>query len=126
MFDVDGTLVDSNYPHILAWSRALRSCAEWAPMNAIHRLIGMGGARLPCIAVESGGFSAGELRDAGAVAVAVYPDVNALREELWSGPLAQLRPRTDATFGTPWWQCQRITACTTAPRRSARRAAIHG
>ncbi len=42
LFDVDGTLVDSNYLHTLAWSRALRVCGEWAPMNAIHRLIGMG------------------------------------------------------------------------------------
>ena len=46
LFDVDGTLVDSNYLHTLAWSRALRSAGEWAPMNAIHRLIGMGSAQL--------------------------------------------------------------------------------
>jgi HAD superfamily hydrolase (TIGR01509 family) len=43
LFDVDGTLVDSNYLHTIAWSRALRDAGEWAPMNAIHRLIGMGG-----------------------------------------------------------------------------------
>jgi HAD superfamily hydrolase (TIGR01509 family) len=43
LLDVDGTLVDSNYLHTLAWSRALRDAGEWAPMNAIHRLIGMGG-----------------------------------------------------------------------------------
>lgn len=42
LFDVDGTLVDSNYLHTLAWSRALRDSEQWAPMNAIHRLIGMG------------------------------------------------------------------------------------
>lgn len=46
LFDVDGTLVDSNYLHTLAWSRALRGAGEWAPMNAIHRLIGMGGDQL--------------------------------------------------------------------------------
>ncbi len=46
LFDLDGTLVDTNYLHTLAWSRALRSVGEWAPMNAIHRLIGMGGDRL--------------------------------------------------------------------------------
>ena len=44
--DVDGTLVDTNYLHTLAWSRALREVGEWAPMNAIHRLIGMGGDQL--------------------------------------------------------------------------------
>ena len=46
LFDVDGTLVDTNYLHTLAWSRALRDADEWAPMNAIHRLVGMGGDQL--------------------------------------------------------------------------------
>jgi HAD superfamily hydrolase (TIGR01509 family) len=46
LFDVDGTLVDTNYLHTLAWSRALADAGEWAPMNAIHRLIGMGGEQL--------------------------------------------------------------------------------
>jgi HAD superfamily hydrolase (TIGR01509 family) len=46
LFDVDGTLLDTNYLHTIAWSRALRDVGEWAPMNAIHRLIGMGGDRL--------------------------------------------------------------------------------
>jgi HAD superfamily hydrolase (TIGR01509 family) len=46
LFDVDGTLVDTNYLHTLAWSRALRNAGEWAPMNAIHRLVGMGGDQL--------------------------------------------------------------------------------
>jgi HAD superfamily hydrolase (TIGR01549 family) len=46
LFDVDGTLVDTNYLHAIAWSRALRDHGEWAPMHAIHRLIGMGGERL--------------------------------------------------------------------------------
>ncbi len=46
LFDVDGTLVDTNYLHVLTWSRALRENGEWAPMNAIHRLVGMGGDQL--------------------------------------------------------------------------------
>ena len=46
LFDMDGTLMDTNYLHCLAWSRALRDAGEWAPMNAIHRLIGMGGDQL--------------------------------------------------------------------------------
>lgn len=44
--DVDGTLVDSNYLHTIAWSRALSDAGEWAPMHAIHRLVGMGGDQL--------------------------------------------------------------------------------
>jgi len=46
LLDVDGTLVDTNYLHTLAWSRALVDIGEWAPMNAIHRLVGMGGDQL--------------------------------------------------------------------------------
>ena len=46
LFDVDGTLCNTNYLHTLAWSRALRDAGEWAPMNAIHRLVGMGGDQL--------------------------------------------------------------------------------
>lgn len=46
LFDVDGTLVDTNYLHALAWSRALRDAGEWAPINAIHRLVGMGSDQL--------------------------------------------------------------------------------
>lgn len=46
LFDLDGTLVDTNYLHTVAWSRAFRDAGEWVPMNAIHRLIGMGGDQL--------------------------------------------------------------------------------
>ncbi len=43
IFDVDGTLVDSNYQHALAWSRALRRYDIILPLWRIHRGIGMGG-----------------------------------------------------------------------------------
>jgi HAD superfamily hydrolase (TIGR01509 family) len=46
VFDLDGTLVDSNYLHTLAWARALRSSDEPVSMHAIHRLIGMGADQL--------------------------------------------------------------------------------
>lgn len=46
LVDCDGTLLDTNYLHTLAWSRALRTLGTWAPMNAIHRLVGMGGDQL--------------------------------------------------------------------------------
>ena len=41
IFDLDGTLVDTTYLHVLAWSRSLHDVGEHAPMSAIHRLIGM-------------------------------------------------------------------------------------
>jgi HAD superfamily hydrolase (TIGR01549 family) len=43
VLDVDGTLVDSNYQHALAWYRALRAVGETFPIWRLHRLIGMGG-----------------------------------------------------------------------------------
>jgi HAD superfamily hydrolase (TIGR01509 family) len=46
VLDIDGTLVDSNYQHALAWYRALRSLGETFPVWRLHRLIGMGGDQL--------------------------------------------------------------------------------
>src|SRR3954451_3539273 len=46
VLDVDGTLVDSNYQHALAWYRAFRSLGETFPVWRLHRLIGMGGDQL--------------------------------------------------------------------------------
>jgi HAD superfamily hydrolase (TIGR01509 family) len=46
VLDVDGTLVDTNYQHALAWYRAFRALGETYPVWRIHRLIGMGGDRL--------------------------------------------------------------------------------
>lgn len=43
IFDVDGTLVDSNYQHALAWYRAFRRYDIVRPLWRIHRGIGMGG-----------------------------------------------------------------------------------
>jgi phosphoglycolate phosphatase-like HAD superfamily hydrolase len=46
LVDVDGTLVDSNFHHAIAWSRALRDHGENARLTAIHRLVGMGGSEM--------------------------------------------------------------------------------
>ena len=43
VFDVDGTLVDSNYQHALAWHRAFRRHDLAYPIWRLHRSIGMGG-----------------------------------------------------------------------------------
>jgi HAD superfamily hydrolase (TIGR01509 family) len=42
ILDVDGTLVDSNYQHTIAWYRALRQHGHVVPIWRIHRHIGMG------------------------------------------------------------------------------------
>jgi HAD superfamily hydrolase (TIGR01509 family) len=46
LVDADGTLLDTNYLHTIAWSRAFRDVGATIPMNAIHRLVGMGGDHL--------------------------------------------------------------------------------
>ncbi|MEG9248968.1 HAD family hydrolase [Arthrobacter sp. Soc17.1.1.1] len=46
LFDVDGTLVDSNYQHTLAWWQAFRRFGHDVPAAEIHRAIGMGGDKL--------------------------------------------------------------------------------
>lgn len=42
LFDVDGTLVDTNYFHTVAWTRGLRDAGEYAEMAVVHRHLGMG------------------------------------------------------------------------------------
>ena len=46
ILDVDGTLVDSNYQHALAWYRAFRLHGITIPVWRCHRAIGMGGDQL--------------------------------------------------------------------------------
>lgn len=46
VLDVDGTLLDSNYHHALAWARAFAAADRPVPVWRIHRSIGMGGDRL--------------------------------------------------------------------------------
>ena len=44
--DIDGTLVDSNYQHAIAWHRAFRAHGITVELRRIHRHIGMGGDQL--------------------------------------------------------------------------------
>ena len=46
ILDVDGTLVDTNYHHTIAWYRAFREHDLAPPAWVIHRHIGMGGDQL--------------------------------------------------------------------------------
>jgi HAD superfamily hydrolase (TIGR01549 family) len=46
LFDIDGTLVDSNYLHIHAWCRAFSDVGLDVESWRIHRCIGMDGTRL--------------------------------------------------------------------------------
>jgi HAD superfamily hydrolase (TIGR01549 family) len=46
ILDIDGTLVDTNYQHAIAWYRAFRQHEKVLPIWLIHRHIGMGGDQL--------------------------------------------------------------------------------
>ncbi|XRQ14460.1 HAD family hydrolase [Actinomadura welshii] len=46
LFDVDGTLVDTNYLHATTWWQAFLQHGRTVPMSAVHRAIGMGSDKL--------------------------------------------------------------------------------
>jgi len=46
ILDIDGTLVDTNYQHAIAWYLAFRQHEIFLPVWRIHRHIGMGGDQL--------------------------------------------------------------------------------
>ncbi len=52
VLDLDGTLVDSTYVHVLAWQAAFRDVGLTVPAYRIHRAIGMGGDRLVAAVAE--------------------------------------------------------------------------
>lgn len=84
LLDIDGTLVDSNYQHALAWYRAFRLHGLTIPVWRCHRAIGMGGDQL----VE---YLAGEgfEREQGDV-------VRLAEEALYAQMIAETQPFEDA------------------------------
>ena len=66
LFDVDGTLIDSNYLHTVTWWEAFEQAGHDVPMTRIHRAIGMGSNQLLDALLPAGRDKAGddELRGA--------------------------------------------------------------
>jgi len=60
--DIDGTLLDSNYHHALAWSRAFAHVGRSVPVWRVHRHLGMGGDRL--VAAVAGDEAEAQVGDA--------------------------------------------------------------
>ena len=61
LLDVDGTLIDTNYQHALAWYGAFRGQGIVLPLWRIHRSIGMGGDQLvPALVGEEMDEKAGD------------------------------------------------------------------
>ena len=46
ILDIDGTLADTNYHHVVAWARAFAEHEADVPIWRIHRHIGMGGDQI--------------------------------------------------------------------------------
>jgi HAD superfamily hydrolase (TIGR01549 family) len=63
VLDIDGTLVDTNYQHAIAWHRALRDHGRAVQLWEIHRHIGMGGDQIVAALVGEGA----ERRDGDAI-----------------------------------------------------------
>ena len=71
ILDVDGTLVDTNYQHAIAWYRAFRQHGIVLPLWRIHRHIGMGGDQLVA-ALAGDGTEEREGDDIRAAETALY------------------------------------------------------
>lgn len=60
LFDLDGTLIDSNYEHVTAWRLALRRGGVEVPNAFLHRCIGMRGDLLVKAAYKEIGENPGD------------------------------------------------------------------
>jgi HAD superfamily hydrolase (TIGR01549 family) len=101
LFDLDGTLIDSVYQHVLAWKEALES--EGIPLSVwrIHRRIGMsGGLFLRALVRETGRELTAEQAD----------NLRALHEKGYARRIVEVRPLPGAQdlldlltrAGVPW------------------------
>jgi phosphoglycolate phosphatase-like HAD superfamily hydrolase len=80
LLDVDGTLIDTNYQHALAWHRAFRKHGIVLPIWRIHRAIGMGGDKLvPALAGEEADRELGD-------------EVRADRDTLYAELIGEVQP----------------------------------
>jgi HAD superfamily hydrolase (TIGR01509 family) len=84
ILDIDGTLVDTNYHHAIAWYRAFLQSGETMPLWRIHRYIGMGGDQL--VAALAGDDFEAEHGD----------DVRAAEKALYRALIHEVRPFGDA------------------------------
>jgi HAD superfamily hydrolase (TIGR01509 family) len=84
ILDVDGTLVDTNYHHAIAWYRAFAQHGVTLPLWRIHRHIGMGGDQL--VAALAGERFDSESGD----------DVRSAETALYMALIGEVQPLEDA------------------------------
>ncbi len=101
LFDLDGTLLDSVYQHVLAWSDALAASGINLSIWRIHRRVGMSG----------GLFIRALVRETGRELSAAEADrLRALHEEGYTRRISEVRPLPGAQdlldtlteAGVPW------------------------
>ena len=80
ILDVDGTLVDTNYHHTIAWYRAFRGHGVTLEIWRIHRHIGMGGDQLVAAVAGDG------------VEERCGDDIRKLEGELYMAMIEEIRP----------------------------------
>jgi HAD superfamily hydrolase (TIGR01509 family) len=80
LLDVDGTLIDANYQHALAWYRAFRANGLVMPIWRIHRHVGMGGDQLvPALIGEEADAEKGD-------------DIRETRKEIYEELIEEVAP----------------------------------
>jgi HAD superfamily hydrolase (TIGR01549 family) len=84
ILDVDGTLVDTNYHHALAWYQGFRQHGVVLPLWRIHRYIGMGGDQMV------GALTSQEVEDEQG------DDIRAAEKPLYLAMIEQVEPFDDA------------------------------
>jgi HAD superfamily hydrolase (TIGR01549 family) len=101
LFDLDGTLLDSVYQHVLAWKEALESAGIPLSIWRIHRRIGMSG----------GLFVRALVRETGREITPAEADrLRAMHEESYKRRIGEVRPLPGAQdlldtlteLGVPW------------------------
>ncbi len=101
LFDLDGTLIDSVYQHVIAWRAALQEVGVSLPVWKLHRRIGMSGGLFVNALLRELGTTLGE------ETLGRLPDLHA---EAYAGQLESVRPLPGAEellgtlseHGVPW------------------------
>jgi HAD superfamily hydrolase (TIGR01509 family) len=84
ILDIDGTLVDTNYHHTIAWYRAFRQHGIVLPLWKIHRHIGMGGDQLV------GSLTSEEVDDS------IGDDIRSAEKALYMALIDEVEPVSEA------------------------------
>ncbi len=101
LFDLDGTLVDSVYQHVLAWKEALESEGIELSVWRIHRKIGMSGGLLTNMLLRETGLALDPARSAR-VRKAHAEAFNRYQSQMRPLPGARALLATLTSAGIPW------------------------